>query len=327
MKKTITFLLLLSMLISAFTGCNNSSEKSGENTSANTTDTVSEEANPASDFEYTVNEENSITINKYIGTRIDVVIPEEIDNKSVTQIDSYSFAQNQSLASVKMPNSITVIEGGAFSGCTALTTVVLSQSLVAIKGSAFEDCSKLSNISLPKTLTQIRTRAFANCISLKYISIPKSVVDWEGETFVHSGIETIELEEGLELIGDTAFAYTNIKEVVVPSSIKTISWGAFGSCPNLESVTLAEGLLTIEDLAFSGATKLKEIVFPSTLETVNEGALSNCSSLVTVKFEGNAPSGYAAQPVEARGNYTIFYHEGAEGFTSPEWNSYSTKVW
>jgi hypothetical protein len=55
--------------------------------------------------------------------------------------------------------------------------------------------------------------------------------------------------------------------------------------------------------------------------------------LEKIKFEGNAPATFEYsdsimgvwEPYYVY--FTVYYHEGAEGFTSPEWYGYSTEIW
>ena len=104
---------------------------------------------------------------------------------------------------------------------------------------------------------------------------------------------------------------------------------AFANCPELESVTLNEGLVTIGYEAFALNPKITEIIIPKSVEQVYENSFKNSPNLKKIKFEGNAPEGFYSE--ERLGldemNFTVYYHEGAEGFTSPEWNGYPTEIW
>ena len=297
-----------------------------------TSDTTTDPENPASDFKCRLNWDGAVTITKYTGTDLTVVIPERIDNKPVTQIADGAFAASE-IVSVKMPDSITHIGGRAFFVCTNLTTVVLSSNVETIDSQAFFGCIKLSGITLPESLHKLGESAFQLCKALTYISIPKSVTEWGDGVFKLSGLETIELKEGLESIGQSAFDSTNLKEVVIPSSVKQIQRSAFFGCGKLEQVTLNEGLVSIDALAFN-ATKIREIVIPGTVENCNEFAFLRCDALQKVKFEGNAPAIFDNQDPNQESqygqyltSYTICYHEDAIGFTSPEWCGYPTEIW
>ena len=325
MKKMFALLLTLPLLsLLLLSGCNDTPEEPP----------VIDQENPSSDFEYAENEDGSVTITKYIGTDADVVIPSTIDDKNVTIIGPYAFWEaREFLNSVTMPDTITQIGQCAFDACKKLTTVALSQNLTHIEIAAFINCSSLENITLPNSLTYLGDRAFYCCTALKHINIPNTLKNWGDETFYNSGLETVDFEEGLLTIGDTAFAGTNIRNIVLPQSITIIERQAFGGCPNLESIILNEGLITIESLAFAGTSKLTEIVIPKTVENITERAFSACSTLEKVMFEGDAPQIYIEEdPISGRFEafnvyYTIYYHEGAKGFTSPEWNGYPTEIY
>lgn len=191
MKRT----LYLSVIIFLFllTGCGDSPD-TPKNTS------------PVSNFEYIENEEGDITITKYVGAEYNVVIPSKIEGKRVTQLGIRAFSGNQTIVSVEIPDSTNLIFPSIFEGCSSLTKVSLPHNLKEISGKMFSNCKNLSEITLPSTLTSIGKEAFANCTSLKHINIPKSLTIWGESAFMFSGLETIDLEEGLEMIGKNAFA-------------------------------------------------------------------------------------------------------------------------
>ena len=106
---------------------------------------------------------------------------------------------------------------------------------------------------------------------------------------------------------------------------------AFYDCENLKSVTLNEGLTTLGDGAFVNS-KIEELIIPSTVTQMTEMVFDHCASLRIVKFKGNAPGNFIYPPddppyVPHSVDCTIYYHEDAQGFTSPEWNGYPTEIW
>lgn len=332
MKKSILILLLAALLASSLVGCNNTPDEPAEEVWAYDP----ADANPASDFEYETGDDGGITITKYVGTDTEVVIPEQIDGKDVTVIGQQAFANNEAIISIAMPDSITVIDKDAFNHCTSLTTVVLSDNTGRIRDQAFENCTKLANITLPETLTYIGSYAFSNCASLKHISIPAGCFKTVNEgftfeftqmVFAHSGLETIELSEGIEIIPQGGFSGTNIKEIVIPSSVREIQASAFADCKEMEKITLNNGVVSIRNSVFRN-TKITEIILPKTIVNLGMNAFEDANQLKKVYFEGNAPENFIYD--ENQGDdapYTIYYREGADGFTSPEWNGYSTEIW
>ena len=331
MKKTIIYILSVIMILTTFSGCNSTSENP-EKESETKEEAATEKENPITDFEYEDNEDGGISITNYVGTATEVVIPSEINGKDVTEISPAAFNGNTSITYVRVPDTVSIINSFAFEKCTNLKKVILSNSLTAIGGAAFANCTNLSEIILPSSLTIIRQEAFANCISLKHINIPAGLTDCY-MAFKNSGLETVKIENGTEEILYMMFASaSNLKEVELPGTVKTINYGAFGECYNLEKVILNEGLIKIDTSVFSRCTSLTEIVIPSTVEVVSEISFLGCDNLEKIKFSGNAPENYlTTEPhdhfTSSFPEYTICYHEGAQGFTSPEWNGYKTEIW
>ncbi|MDD6489455.1 MAG: leucine-rich repeat protein [Clostridia bacterium] len=87
-----------------------------------------------SDLEYSTNNDGTVTITGYNGSDTKLVIPSEIDGKSVTRIISKSqFGSGfTGLTSVTIPDSVTEIGDHAFSFCTGLTSVTISNSVTEI---------------------------------------------------------------------------------------------------------------------------------------------------------------------------------------------------
>ena len=113
MKKILALLLALFLFIATFTGCADENPGKQDPNNEDNQPPVQDTENPATDFEYEENEDGGITIKKYIGTSADVIVPAQIDGKDVTVI-GMAFSMNNSITSVKLPDSIVVIKGGRF---------------------------------------------------------------------------------------------------------------------------------------------------------------------------------------------------------------------
>ena len=284
-------------------------------------------------FDYEEKEDGSIMITDYQGTDTNVVIPATIKGKRVTQIDVLAFFHNRTMVSVEIPDSVTFIDDRAFEACTLLSSVSLPQGLQSMGEGVFRGCEKLSAVTLPDTLTVLGEATFMSCTSLTHIRIPKGMTEIGRNAFLDSGLETVDWEEGIKTIGDDAFACTKIKAIILPQSVRKLASGAFYACANLESVTLNEGLTTIDWTVFGGPSKLTEIVIPASVTQMNEMTFQNSTTIEVVKFEGNAPENYQDEESERYKNtlkdlhYTVYYHASATGFTSPEWCGYQTAIW
>jgi len=140
-------------------------------------------------------------------------------------------------------------------------------------------------------------------------------------------LETVVIEEGVTEILRLFFAYTNLKDVTFPSTMKEIGFEAFAGCDQLEKIVLNEGLTTIVGSAFRGVL-IEEVIIPKTVTEIYENSF-NTNTLKRMKFEGNAPQNFEITDtsIEIQGDFTVYYHEGAEGFTSPKWCGYPTELW
>lgn len=140
-------------------------------------------------FEYEENEDGTITITDYNGTDEIVVIPSEIDGKSVASIDYHAFYNCTVLKHIIISEGVTDILGdhdcyyGAFNSCENLETVSLPSTLKSIGNGAFDGCRSLTGITIPSGVTSIGKWAFFGCVSLKNLTIPDSVTQIGEEAF------------------------------------------------------------------------------------------------------------------------------------------------
>lgn len=100
----------------------------------------------SADFEYSLNPDDSIRILRYLGKDKKIVVPSEIEGKTVSIIGESAFAGQNKISKITLPKSITSIESKAFEGCSSLTTINLHQAVKSIAKDAFAGCDSL----LPK---------------------------------------------------------------------------------------------------------------------------------------------------------------------------------
>ena len=76
--------------------------------------------------------------------------------------------------------------------------------------------------------------------------------------------DEIILPEGLVDIRANAFVMCKVRQIVFPSTLKTIGFRAFAGCELLEEVILPQGMAKIDPMAFSTCENLKRVVCPGT---------------------------------------------------------------
>ncbi len=206
--------------------------------------TMSSQAAVSGDYEYTVSG-NEATITRYNGTSDHVELPSTISGYHVTRLgDGYlgvsMFANQQTVKTVKVPDSVVEINNSAFYECKKLENVVFSKNLKVIKGIAFQSCISLSEIEIPDGVVSLGGSVFYGCSKLEKVIIPNSVND----------------------IGMSAFGGCNIlEEINLPSQLTSLSAGLFVGDRNLKSITIPQTVLTIMNDAFLGCSGLENVTF------------------------------------------------------------------
>ena len=73
-----------------------------------------------------------------------LVVPEELDGYTVTEIADSVFAGDTKLSSVSLPSTLEKIGWFAFSGCTSLKSITVPMSVKEIGYDTFAYCTKLT---------------------------------------------------------------------------------------------------------------------------------------------------------------------------------------
>lgn len=117
------------------------------------------------DYTYTENEDGTITITAYTGDEEELVIPSEIDGKTVSAIGSGIFSPlnggNKTIKKITVPGSVKTIGEEAFACATALEEVYIEDGVTEIGELAFSGCMNLKKITIPKSVTKIGDYAFS----------------------------------------------------------------------------------------------------------------------------------------------------------------------
>lgn len=100
-------------------------------------------------------------------------------------------------------------------------------------------------------------------------------------------VETVQLPEGLQTIGNMAFfKCIRLRKIEIPEGITLIDQACFGGCDALEEVVLPDSLEEVGQFGFLSCSKLEAISFGPNMKAIGPGAFQLCASLKTVKLPG-----------------------------------------
>lgn len=135
--------------------------------------------------------------------------------------DYYGFALN----SVFIPSGYD-IGRDSFKLNLTLQYVFLSDN-VTLHERCFYGDSNLKQIKFPDTITKISDDVVSGCENLTYVKIPDSVRKIGSGAFMGTGLSKIILGKNVEVIKDSSFQNTPLKEVYVYNPTMTIGPAAF----------------------------------------------------------------------------------------------------
>ena len=94
----------------------------------------------------------------------------------------------------------------------------------------------------------------------------------------------------LRVIGEMAFANTNITNVTIPYWVSIMKFAAFQDCKNLESITINALVTTIPSQLCNRCESLTTAIISSNVESIEKYAFANCSNLFYMEIGKNVTS-------------------------------------
>ena len=247
-----------------------------------------------------------IGMSAFAGCQISsITIPESIES-----IGNFAFHACSSLSSVTLGSGVKSIGSVAFADCTSLTSITIPESVTSIGESAFSGCDKLKTVYVkaltPPTLGDdaFKDAPIAVCHILCGTKAAYEQSDWAKYVteFVDEGCSSIE-QITYTTMNDSVVAFNTASDfgayyvkneykdgkgvIYFNTPITKIGAAAFSSCGSLTSITLPEGVVSIEEGAFNACTQLKSVVIPSTVVSIGNNAFNSCHALSSVVLPKN----------------------------------------
>jgi len=218
--------------------------------------------------------DNSISIQGYWGSEVDIIIPETIEGLQVTRIAPNAFQP--------VSESTQVAQGQS---TVKLNSVVIPETVTSIGNSAFYK-NNLQSITLPQNLKTLEGYAFTGN-KLTTVVVPAGITSLQDGVFLGNRLTSIDIQGDINEIGVDALNGNKLTSFVVPNTVTKIGARALQS-NLLSTVKLNNGLITIGTDAFS-ANSITNLVIPTTVETIDNRAF-NQNPLSYVGYKGKDQS-------------------------------------
>lgn len=236
----------------------------------------------------------------------------KLDNVSLpstlTTIEKDAFGYCQSLSGIEIPEGVTRIEEATFAGCYALQKIILPSTVNYLGGSVFYYCSSYTlvlksltppalestseysysypfNYSSPSVIYypaegaanyqstypwyNFYTRVLPEVVDGMAYSLVESNMsakltmapdfDYHGDIVVPQTIQVRDKTYSVLSIDSYAFQDADIRSISLPEGLLSLNYCAFFNCQNLTTITLPSSLIRVGDGAFYG-TGLTSIV-------------------------------------------------------------------
>lgn len=192
-------------------------------------------------------------------------------NDDITTIGDHAFYKGEYLSAINMPRRLELIDKYAFYGCDTLTFVRARNCsrLRRIEDHAFYSCTMLAELRLPEGLTYIGPWAFA----------------WD--RILGQEDTTLGLPSSLQTISTGAFAFVNHhKNLNIPANVTSIGDYAFMCDYYMNNLTFSPGdkKLTIGKAAFFGDNHMKSVDLSNRVAQIDRCAFAGCEMLEEAYF-------------------------------------------
>lgn len=192
-------------------------------------------------------------------------------NDDITTISDSAFYKDEYLSAINMPRKLELIDKYAFYGCDTLTFVRARNCsrLRRIEDHAFYSCTMLAELRLPEGLTYIGPWAFA----------------WD--RILGQEDTTLGLPSSLQTISTGAFAFVNhYKNLNIPANVTSIGDFAFMCDYYMNNLTFSPGdkKLTIGKAAFFGDNHMKSVDLSNRVAQIDRCAFAGCEMLEEAYF-------------------------------------------
>ena len=246
----------------------------------------------------------------FLNARLKLIVDDFYDKVFLIDSISYRMSREEALA-VDVVGFIETTHLIIPDSVKILDDLYSVKSILLEKGKTLK--KKLAALSVPSTVKRILLRE--DCIGKNFSVYVSDLEAWchtdfEGEypdsvaiylnnklitdldipgsygylgraVFVNNkNLRGVNIGEGVTSVNAYAFAgCSNLERVILPKSLKEISYGMFRECKNLRGVDIGEGVTSVNAYAFAGCSNLERVILPKSLKEIPDGMFEDCENL------------------------------------------------
>lgn len=242
-------------------------------------------------------------------------LEEVILSKQLNYIPDSAFSNCTSLENITLPSGITEIRSNAFSNCTSLKVIKIPQNVKSIMGNSFQNAgTAFSVVPSNKTFSSGNGVLYNADKTTLYkfpaykpgnYKTPDSVTKISSYAFSYcQELDKVTIGEGVKKINKNAFNNSSIKELALPSTLKTLQ----NAVNEINTINLTNITIPEDNQYFSSVSGM---------------LYSKDKSILYIYPSGRR--GTVTFPDEATDLNAISYKNKASGFSvSPDHPVYST---
>ena len=176
---------------------------------------------------------------------ITITIPE-----GIVAISDSAFSDFPNLMNISLPKSLSKIGNGVFQNCPKLTEIDLT-NVYSIGTEVFSGCTTLNKVTFGKEIGYLPNAVFLGCTALAEITLPENIAYIGCECFKDCTSLTAIKYDGVMEIDNNAFENCGgFCNLALPKSLAHISPNAFSFCKLLDTVTVQNRFIDIDETAF-----------------------------------------------------------------------------
>ncbi len=155
---------------------------------------------------------------------------------------------------IHFTDGVKEISSEAFAFRKSIKEISFSDTVETIGSKAFDSCKNLNTINFGTGLLEVGSEAFVNCTSLQKVNI-KKLHFWCNVRFSDSEANPLYYAQNL-YVNDVL-----VEELEIPNGVIAVEDYAFSNCKSIKKITIPESVKTLGTMAFTGIS-LEQLYIP-----------------------------------------------------------------